>query len=327
MTAVRLADEFEGVVCDLDGVVYAGPEAIQHAVGALNALEMPVVYATNNASRTPQNVGSHLRELGVQVEDKMVVTSSLAAARRLARDLDPGSRVLAIGGVGVSAALRAAGLEAMAPGDDGQPVAVLQGYGPDVTASDLGEAAHAIRGGARWVVTNEDLTLPTQRGPAPGNGSLVAAVRNAVEIDPEVIGKPHPPMYELAADVLGSRPERVLAVGDRLETDIEGAVATGMSGALVLTGVHGPADAAGAARRRRPVYILNDLRDLGLPYPDAVSNGPWFCRGTARARLDSALEIQGVGVDALRASLDAVWSAVDHGRITPQDAVAIVANR
>lgn len=327
MTGIRLADEFEGVVCDLDGVVYAGPDAIEHAVGALNALEIPVVYATNNASRTPQNVGSHLRELGVQVEDNMVLTSSLAAARRLARELDPGSRVLVIGGAGVGTALRASGLEVMEPGDAGQPIAVLQGYGPDVTASDLGEAAHAIRCGARWVVTNDDLTLPTQRGPVPGNGSLVAAVRNAVEIDPEVIGKPHPPMYELAAEVLGSRPERVLAVGDRLETDIEGAVATGMSGALVLTGVHGAADAAAAAPHRRPVYVLSDLRDLGLPYPDALSDGAWFCRGAARARLGSALEIQGVGVDALRAGLDAVWSAVDHGRITPQDAVALVSNR
>lgn len=327
MTDVGLAARYAGLVCDLDGVVYAGPSAIEHSVEALNSLTVPVVYATNNASRTPDEVGGHLRALGIAVDDDAVLTSSLAAARVLAGDLPPQSQVLAIGGAGVGAALRAVGLDPLTPGQSGEPVAVLQGYGPQVTATDLGEAAHAIRAGARWVATNDDPTLPTERGPAPGNGSLVAAVRLAVDVDPEVIGKPHPPMYEMAARVLDVDPRHLLAVGDRLETDIRGAVATGMAGALVLTGVHGLEDAASAPVDRRPVYVVQDLRGLHCDYPQGRREGEWFVRGEARARVDDALVVDGSGLDGMRASLDAVWSAVDDGRITSEVAGALVANR
>lgn len=322
----RLVDGYDVVVCDLDGVVYTGPVAVDHAVDALTALPVPVVYATNNAARTPGDVAGHLRELGLAVTEEHVLTSSLAAARELASSLPSGARVLAVGGEGVGAALRAVGLAPVLPGDEGEVLAVLQGYGPQVTAADLGAAAAAIRAGARWVATNDDLTLPTERGPAPGNGSLVGAVRNAVEVDPEVVGKPHPPMYTLAADVVGAAAEDTLAVGDRLETDIAGAHAAGMSGALVLTGVHGAADAAAAPPERRPTYLLTDLRDLMATYPDAEVDGAWFCRGAARARCEGTLETEGQGIDALRAALDAVWSAVDAGRITASDARALVAN-
>ena len=323
-----LVDEFDAVVCDLDGVVYTGSLPVRHAVDALNALSVPVVYATNNASRTPGQVGDRLRALGVRVEDDRVLTSSLAAGQELARTVPLGSPVMAVGGEGVSASLRSVGLDPRVPSDGGGVVAVVQGYGPDVTAADLGAAAAAVRRGARWIATNEDLTLPTEAGPAPGNGSLVAAVRNAVDVDPEVIGKPHPPMYQLAARRLGVAIDRVLAVGDRLETDIEGAVATGMDGALVLTGVHGIGDAAAAPVQRRPTHVLEDLRGLAAPYPPAEQHDGWAVRDRSRARVvDGRLEVEGGGIDADRASLDALWSAVDAGFITPADASRLVFSR
>lgn len=325
MTA--LVDDFGLVVCDLDGVVYTGPVAVDHAVGVLNALPVAVVYATNNAARTPSAVADHLRDLGIEAAEDRVLTSSLAAARELAGTLPSGATVMAVGGPGVGAALRSVGLNPVMPGDEGEPVAVLQGYGPAVTAADLGSAAAAIRAGARWVATNDDLTLPTERGPAPGNGSLVAAVRHSVDGDPEVIGKPHPPMYTLAARAVGVEPTETIAVGDRLETDIAGAHAAGMAGALVLTGVHGAADAAAAAPDHRPTHVLADLRDLLSPYPSSEVEGEWFHRGDARSRCTDTLETQGQGIDAIRAALDAVWAAVDAGRITPGDARAMVANR
>lgn len=325
MTA--LIDDVEVLICDLDGVVYAGARALAHAVEALSGVSVPVVYATNNASRTPTEVTEHLRGLGVSVQEDHVLTSSLAAARELARTLPQGAPVLAVGGEGVSASLRAVGLTPRRPGDGHEVVAVVQGYGPSVTASDLAEAAHTIRAGARWVATNDDLTLPTERGPVPGNGSLVAAVRQAVEVDPQVIGKPHPPMYSLAARLVGVAPERALALGDRLETDIAGAVATGMSGALVLTGVHGPVDAAAAPRSRRPTHVLSDLRDLARPYPPLQKEGGWCIRGGARARCATTLEVYGEGIDATRACLDALWEAVDASRITAEDAGRLMSNR
>ena len=315
-----LLEGIEAIVCDLDGVVYAGAVAIEHAVETLNDVPVPVVYATNNAARTPGDVVEHLRTLGVTVEDGHVLTSSLAAARGLASTLPAGAPVMAVGGPGVAASLTEVGLVPRRPGDEGEVLAVVQGYGPDVTARDLGSAATAIRDGARWVATNDDLTMPTEHGPFPGNGSLVAAVRNAVTVDPEVIGKPHPPMYRLAASAVRADTARTLAVGDRLETDIAGARAGGMAGALVLTGVHGPADAAAAPPERRPTYVLTDLRGLTEPYPERVGDGEWSRRGRARARVGKALEVEGDGIDATRAALDAVWEAVDAGRITSGEA-------
>lgn len=320
-----LVSGFDAVICDLDGVVYTGPGAVVHAVPSLNGLTVPVVYATNNASRTPAEVGDHLRALGVLTSDDMVLTSSLAAARELAPTVVSGAPVLAIGGPGVPAALAAVGLAPRRPGDEGEVVAVVQGYGPAVSAADLAAAAAGIRAGARWVVTNEDLTLPTPVGPAPGNGALVAAVRLAVDVDPEVIGKPHPPMYRLAAHAAGAQAARTLVVGDRLETDIAGAGATGMSGALVLTGVHGPADAAAAPTECRPTHVIADLSQLAEPYPQLVVDGEWFVRGSARARCGEKLVVEGVGIDATRAALDALWAAVDARRITSGQARALMA--
>lgn len=320
-----LVEDFDALVCDLDGVVYTGPVAVDHAVPVLNGLTVPVVYATNNASRAPDEVADHLRSLGISTSDEMVLTSSLAAARELAATVGPGAPVLAVGGAGVTAALRAVGLHPRRPGDEGEVVAVVQGYGPAVTAADLGAAAAAIRSGARWVVTNGDPTLPTPAGLAPGNGALVAAVRLAVDVDPEVIGKPHSPMYRLAARAAGAQAARTLAVGDRLETDIAGACATGMSGALVLTGVHGPGDAAAASTACRPSHVLTDLRQLAEPYPQLELVGEWCVRGSARARCAGELEVEGEGIDATRAALDALWAAVDARRITSEQSRALLA--
>lgn len=260
-----LQSGYAAIVCDLDGVVYRGPTAVPHAVDALRASPLPVIYATNNASRPPADVAEHLRELGLPCVPEMVATSSQAGARLIADRVPPGSSVLALGGPGVAVALREAGLTAVLPDAVGahQHVAVLQGYGPQVTASHLAEAAYAVQGGAIWVATNTDATLPTDRGVAPGNGSLVAAVRRAVGRDPDLVaGKPSAPLYLMCADRLAVPAGRVLAVGDRLDTDIEGAVAAGMDSLLVLTGVDDLAAALAAPAHRRPTWVAPDLRSL-----------------------------------------------------------------
>jgi HAD superfamily hydrolase (TIGR01450 family) len=253
------------VVCDLDGVVYRGPAAVPHAVGVLAALDVPVLYATNNASRSPADVAAHLRDLGLDCTPDAVATSSQAGAWLLAERLAPGSAVLAVGGAGVATALAEAGLCPVLPADGASTsvVAVLQGYGPAVSATDLAEAAYAVEGGATWVATNTDGTLPTDRGVAPGNGSLVAAVERAVGSPPHLVaGKPAPPLYLLCARRLDLPAARVLAVGDRLDTDIEGAVAAGMDSLLVLTGVDDLRACLEAPPHRRPTWVAPDLRAL-----------------------------------------------------------------
>jgi len=259
---VSLAAGYDAIVCDLDGVVYRGDHAVPHAVEALAAAGLPVVYATNNASRPPGVVADHLRRLGVHVDDSSVVTSSEAAACVLFDEVAAGAPVLAVGGEGVSRALRERGFAPVDAAAD-RPVAVVQGYGPDVTAADLAQAAYAVQRGALWVATNTDATLPTEHGAAPGNGSLVHAVAMAAGRGPDVVaGKPAPPLYLLCAERLGVHPSRVLAGGDRLETDIEGAHRAGMDSLLVLTGVHGLDDALAATPERRPTWVVPDLRSL-----------------------------------------------------------------
>lgn len=258
--ALPRPEAIEAIACDLDGVVYRGAEAVPHAVEALQAVSVPVRYLTNNASRPPEVVAEHLRRLGLPADRSQVLTSSQVGASALAERF-PGGRVLAVGGPGVALALQEAGLS-VSDSADGVD-AVLQGYGADVTASHLAEAAYAIEAGAWWVATNTDATLPSDRGVAPGNGTLVAAVERAVGRPPDrVCGKPHPDLYAVAASRLGMPPGRILAIGDRLDTDIEGANRAGAPALLVLTGIDTRESAATAPEHQRPSVILDDLRGL-----------------------------------------------------------------
>ena len=248
------------LVCDLDGVVYRGPLAVPHAVDVLRAVRVPIVFATNSAARAPAVVAEHLRTLGLEVSPEQVVTSAQAGAAAVA-EARPGARVLAVGGDGVRQALVEAGLVPVRTAD--RVEAVLQGYGAQVSASDLAEASYAVAAGAWWVATNTDATIPNDRGIAPGNGALVGVVEKTVGRPPDrVVGKPHPDLYVVAARRLGVSAERILALGDRLDTDIEGANAAGLVSALVLTGVDSRASAGSADRPRRPNMILDDLRGL-----------------------------------------------------------------
>ena len=293
MTTLR--QRYRGFVCDLDGVVYRGPDPVPHAVEALARPDTAVVYATNNASRPPEQVADHLVRLGLDVSPGHVVTSSQAGARRVAARVAPGSRVLAVGGPGVARALVEVGLEPVTPGQlrdargerasRPEVAAVLQGYGAEVTADDLAWASYLVADGAWWVATNTDATLPTDRGVAPGNGMLVAAVQRASGVTPATAGKPEGDLYDLACDRLGTR--QVLGVGDRLDTDILGAMAAGLDSLWVLSGVDDLAALARAQRRPRPTFVAADLRILDHPVPVVSRRGDvWECSGWTVRRDD-----------------------------------------
>lgn len=290
---MRLVDRYDAIICDLDGVVYRGEPAVPHAVEALSAAALPIQYATNNASRPPFAVAEHLRLIGLSVDDSSVATSSQAAAWLLTKHLEAGAAVLAIGGVGVSEALRERGFVPVASASD-EPVAVVQGYGPDVSAADLAEAAYAVERGALWLATNTDQTLPTASGYAPGNGALVLAVGAAVGRGPDLVaGKPDEPLYLMCAERLSADPSRVLTIGDRLETDIEGAHRAGMDSLLVLTGVHGVRDAVASPPQSRPTWIARDLRALvgdvaALEPASSALREEWASRDAARVDPDSS---------------------------------------
>ena len=320
MTA--LIDAYDGVLFDLDGVVYLGPVAVPgapSAVAGLRERDVPVGFVTNNAARTPAVVAAHLTELGIPAGAEDVVTSAQAGAQVLRHDLPAGTRVLAIGGVGVRQALADAGLTAVDTADD-EPVAVLQGYGVDLTWQDLIEATVAIHRGARWVATNDDPTRPTDRGLVPGNGAAVAAVRVAVAVDPEVAGKPYRPLLDETVARLGAG--RPLFVGDRLDTDIAGAVNAGLDGMLVLTGSHGPADLLTAAPGSRPTHLGYDLGALLRPALEVELTPDVAVCGPATARVVDGSLVLGAGtpattdgrVAATWAAAHLAWQAQDAGR-------------
>jgi len=311
---VTLVSAYDLVILDLDGVVYLIDQPIPgaaEAVAALHARGTPVAFATNNASRRAPEVAGLLGRVGVPAGVDEVVTSAQAAAAALATRHGAGAPVLVVGAEALRAEVRDAGLRPVETADAG-PVAVVQGYAPDVGWPQLAEACVAIRAGADWVATNTDTTLPSPRGPLPGNGALVAALRTALDRGPDlIVGKPEPGLFRAAAARVGAA--RPLVVGDRLDTDIEGAARSGMDSLLVLTGIATARDLLAAPAGRRPVYVATDLSglctvDMGerlRPTGDRSEVGGWVAsRDGGRIRLDGT----GTALDALRALCGVAWS-------------------
>jgi glycerol 3-phosphatase-2 len=317
-----LCTAYDVALLDLDGVLYLGPDAVPHAaasVADVAARGMRTAYVTNNASRAPQAVAAQLTELGIPARPEDVVTSGQAAAR-LVRDRVPaGSVVLVVGSAALCDEVADAGLRPvrrLADAGDGGPAAVVQGLAADTTWRDLADAAVAIRRGALWVTGNLDATLPTPDGPLPGNGSMVAAVRTATGVEPLVAGKPEPALHEESVRRTAAR--RPLVVGDRLDTDVLGAVRAGTDSLLVLTGVADVAALLGAPVGTRPSYVAPDLRGLLRPQPPVQCDADTARCGRATAvRRGDALEVTDDGPDdgiaSLRAACALAWAGLDHG--------------
>lgn len=316
-SSTALNEAYDTALLDLDGVVYAGGLAIGHAVDALGTARdggMHLAYVTNNALRTPAAVAEHLTELGVPAEPADVITSAQAVARLVADQLPAGARVLVIGGEGLRVALRERGLEPVESADD-DPVAVVQGYGgPDMAWGRFAEASYAINRGLPWFASNTDLTIPGARGIAPGNGAAVEVVRIATGAEPQVAGKPLPPMHR--ETVLRTGAERPLVVGDRLDTDIEGAFNGGVDSLLVLTGVTDAAQLVAAVPEHRPTYVDADLRGLLTGQPEVTrTDEAYTCGGWTASVRGEALVLEGDGdaLDGLRALCAAAWSHAGDG--------------
>lgn len=309
------AEAYDLALVDLDGVAYRGHLPIEHAAPSLTAARdggMPLVFVTNNASREPEEVAAQLTGLDIPTDADEVMTAAQACATLLRTRLEPGARVLVVGGKGLVTAVRAVGLEVVSSAED-RPDAVAQGYSPHLTWEDLAEAAYAVGRGAWHVASNLDMSLPTARGFAPGNGALVGAVVAATGVTPASAGKPGPDMFRMAAERSGAA--RPLVIGDRLDTDLAGARAAGFPGLHVLTGVSTARDAVLADPDERPSYLGTDLRALLEPHPEPVREGTvWRC-GDARAEVADGVLVarSGDGIDLVRAACAAAWAAADAG--------------
>ncbi|AOS64411.1 HAD-IIA family hydrolase [Actinoalloteichus hymeniacidonis] len=321
----RLVDRYDALLLDLDGTVFRGGEPVGDARATLSrarAAGVALRYVTNNASRAPEDVAAHLRGLGFDAEIAEVSTSAQAGAAVLAAKLEPGTEVLVVGSAALRTEVEQVGLRPVAAAEAESPAnftAVIQGHSVATAWPDLAAACEAIRAGAWWVACNLDPTVPTERGLLPGNGSMVAALRAATGRGPDLAGKPRSPLFEQAASGLGA--VRPLVVGDRLDTDIEGAVNSSMDSLLVLSGVTDPAGLLAADPIHRPVFLATDL---GAVFDDAeelriIEQDRWEIRAvegglTVRA-LDTARESDGPPLDLLRALCAAWWSASAVGAL------------
>ncbi len=313
-----LTTAYDLAMLDLDGVVYVGREAVPGAAEHLRATRaagMRTAYITNNAARPPETVAAHLTDLGVPAAASDVVTSAQAAAHLLLERFGAGARVVRLGGEGLEAALVEAGLVPVGAEDDA--AAVVSGYGPEVLWRDIMRVAVRVREGLPWLASNADLTIPTVFGVAPGHGVLVETLARFAEVTPVVAGKPERPLLDETMRRVGG--ERPLMVGDRLDTDIEGAHNAGVDSLLVLTGVTGLAELVAARQRSRPTYLSADLGGLLTSHPEVVADGTgWVVGGWRAAVRDGILGVVGEGSanDWWRAVAVAGWAHLDAAGTT-----------
>jgi HAD superfamily hydrolase (TIGR01450 family) len=319
-----LSTRYDVALLDLDGVVYRGPDPVSgapEALAAARAAGMRMAFVTNNASRTPLQIVAHLGELGVSARPDEVVTSAHAAATLAVDRLGPGGRVFVVGGDGLRDAIAGVGLVLVERYDAvPAPQMVVQGFSPDLRYEDLAQAALAVAAGADWVATNADATLPTSRGLQPGNGTLVAAVAAAAGRQPVVAGKPERALVDEAVRRSGA--QHPLMVGDRLDTDIAGAVRAEMDSLLVLTGVSTVADLLAAPPAARPTYVGASLDALGAPQTPLADFGTLPTQRRTGWQAETwpgslRLTRSGAGpadpLDALRTLIVAAWAGLDAG--------------
>ncbi len=305
----RLGLQHDCLLLDLDGTVFRGHAPTAGAVQTLAATRARALFVTNNASRSADEVAAHLTELGFRATAGDVVTSAQSAARLLAERLPENSAVLVVGTDALAAEIAAVGLTPVRLFAE-HPVAVVQGLSMTIGWAELAEAALAIRAGALWVTANLDLTLPTERGLVPGNGSMVAALQAATGAQPLAAGKPAPALMEDAL-ARGSFTSP-LVVGDRLDTDIAGANAAGLPSLMVLTGVSTANEAVYAPPAQRPTFIGADLTALDSDAAAvAVSAHPAWRTEQAG---DGIVVLSATGADpghdglsVVRAAARAVW--------------------
>jgi 4-nitrophenyl phosphatase len=254
-----------GVLFDMDGVVYVGNRVLPGVQQMLDYLEQTGrkwLCVTNNASKTPAQFVEKLTDMGIRARPEQILGSAEATAGWLAEQIQfhgwPGGKIIMVGQDGLRAALKHHGFETTT--EPTEATYAIAGINFELTYEELARTALAIRNGAKFIGTNSDLSYPSERGLLPGAGSILALLTAATGVEPTVIGKPNPGMYDQAIRRLGLQPEQTMMVGDRYDTDISGALTMGLATTGVLTGVSTRQDFESA--EQPPHLIANDLLEL-----------------------------------------------------------------
>lgn len=226
---------YDGYLIDLDGTVYKGKEKIDAAVEFVKTLQkknIPYLFVTNNSTKPPQEVAKTLESMGIPASEKDIFTTSMATARYVSEE-QPGANAYVIGEEGLIKAVEESGLNLVEANAD----YVIMGLDRYINYEKLAKAVLQVRAGAKFVATNGDVSLPTERGMMPGSGSIISVVSVSTGVDPVFIGKPESIIVEQALEVLGTSKEKTLMVGDNYDTDILAGIRAGIDSLLVYTGV------------------------------------------------------------------------------------------
>jgi 4-nitrophenyl phosphatase len=227
------------VVLDMDGVLWRADQVLPGVAEFSTFVQQHQIafaLATNNSTKTVESYVDRLNRVGVPAQQEQVITSAVATADYVCQHYAVETPLYIVGETGLHETLAARGYHE----DPARAEVVVMGMDRQLTYEKLKIATLRIRAGADFISTNGDRTFPVPEGLVPGNGSLVAAVQTATDVDPVMIGKPGEFMYDVALQRLGTTAQQTLMVGDRLETDILGALRAGLPSALVLTGVTSP---------------------------------------------------------------------------------------
>ncbi|MCP3367682.1 HAD-IIA family hydrolase [Bradyrhizobium cajani] len=247
----------EGIISDLDGVVYRGSTAMADAIEAFTRWQkagLPFCFVTNNSTHTPEDVVRKLRGFGLSIAPSEVVTSAITAAELIRANYPHLTRIYVIGAPSLVKAMRDVGLEVT----DRTPEAVVMGLDRDITHEKMRIAVEAILNGAVFIGTNPDLLLPTVSGFEPGAGATIAAVAAATQVQPSIAGKPQVSMIETALSRLGTNRASTIMIGDQVPTDIQAGKRAGLATVLVTTGVPMRQDPLLMA----PDFIVSSLREI-----------------------------------------------------------------
>ena len=230
----------KALILDMDGVVWRADTPIGDLAEIFARVEARGIkygFATNNGTKTPEQYAERLAGFGVQVEPAQVVTSALGVAYMLAQRYPKKTKVFMIGEDGIRIALEEKGFEILLVKEAPAAEVVVMGIDRGITFDKMCEATLLVRRGIPFYATNPDKTFPVPRGEIPGAGAWISVITTATDVQPVVAGKPFPYMMELSLEILGTKKEETLVVGDRLETDIAAGQAVGCPTALVLSGV------------------------------------------------------------------------------------------
>ncbi len=259
---MALANEFDGFLVDLDGVVWEGRELVPGSVAALQRMVesgKEIVFVTNNSVKRPETYAVRLREAGIEVAEDRVVTAGEATAELAAERMGGDGSAFVIGAPGFKETVAATGLVLL----EGEPAqsagAVLVSGHREFDYAELLTATFALRAGAALFATSRDPTLPMPGGAWPGTGATLAAVETASGKTAEIGGKPERRLFEQARALIPGA-ERVAMVGDRIASDIEGGRRAGLETILVLSGASTRADAGSA--EVKPDHVIEDLSGL-----------------------------------------------------------------